>query len=462
MIKEKIMSKITNILIVNGSPKGNNSITLQTSKYLELLFPKLNFDYLNVGAQIRAFEKDVNLAKEKLESTDLIVFSYPVYTFIAPYQLHRFIELLKESQINVRGKYATQISTSKHFYDWTAHRYIEDNAHDLGLKYVKGLSADMDDLTTKKGQKDAVDFFNHLLYQIENDIFERCTFNYEKPNKVSVTLCKDAQTKDNGDIVVLTNCEDDDEQLKDMITLFIQKSPRKTRVINLREFPFKGGCLGCFNCASSGKCIYKDNFDEFLRNDIQSAESIVFAFTIKDHSMGASFKLYDDRQFCNGHRTVTMGMPMGYLVSGNLSKEENLRIIMESRANVGGNYLAGVASDEFNPNQEIENLAKNIEYALNNNYVPPQNFLGVGGMKIFRDLIWQMQGFMKADHKFYKAHGQYDFPQKKRGRMIAMYLVGALMSNKKIMAKAGDAVNKGMLMPYQKVLDKTKKELEDK
>ena len=455
------MTKVKNVLVVNGSPKGNNSITLQTSKYLELLFPNVNFEVLNVGAKIKSLEKDMSEALDKLQATDLILFSYPVYTFIAPYQLHRFIELVKESGVDLAGKYATQISTSKHFYDWTAHRYVEDNAHDLGLKYVKGLSQDMDDLTTKKGQKEAVDFFNHLLYQVENDIYERNTIVCEKANKVPVILPKETQTKSNGDIVVLTNCEDDDEQLKDMITLFIEKSPRKTRVINIREYPFKGGCLGCFRCASSGKCVYKDNFDEFLRNEIQTAESIVFAFTIKDHSMGASFKLYDDRQFCNGHRTVTMGMPMGYIVSGNLSKEENLRVIIEGRANVGGNYLAGVATDEFDPNLDIENLAKNIEYALVNGYVPPQNFLGVGGMKIFRDLIWQMQGMMKADHKFYKAHGQYDFPQKKRGRMLLMYLVGALMSNKKLMAKAGNMVNEGMLMPYTKVLNETKKKLEN-
>ena len=455
------MTKVKNVLVVNGSPKGNNSITLQTSKYLELLFPNVTFEVLNVGAKIKSLEKDMSEALDKLQATDLILFSYPVYTFIAPYQLHRFIELVKESGVDLAGKYATQISTSKHFYDWTAHRYVEDNAHDLGLKYVKGLSQDMDDLTTKKGQKEAVDFFNHLLYQVENDIYERNTIVCEKANKVPVILPEETQTKSNGDIVVLTNCEDDDEQLKDMITLFIEKSPRKTRVINIREYPFKGGCLGCFRCASSGKCVYKDNFDEFLRNEIQTAESIVFAFTIKDHSMGASFKLYDDRQFCNGHRTVTMGMPMGYIVSGNLSKEENLRVIIEGRANVGGNYLAGVATDEFDPNLDIENLAKNIEYALVNGYVPPQNFLGVGGMKIFRDLIWQMQGMMKADHKFYKAHGQYDFPQKKRGRMLLMYLVGALMSNKKLMAKAGNMVNEGMLMPYTKVLNETKKKLEN-
>lgn len=32
----------------------------------------------------------------------------------------------------------------------TAHRYIQDNCADLGLRYIRGLSADMDDLTTKK------------------------------------------------------------------------------------------------------------------------------------------------------------------------------------------------------------------------------------------------------------------------------------------------------------------------
>lgn len=455
------MNEVKNVLIVNGSPKGSNSITLQTSKYLELLFLEITFEVINVGAQIKALEKNIAPAIEKMQSTDLIIFSYPVYTFIAPYQLHRFLELVKESGANLKGKFASQISTSKHFYDWTAHRYVEDLSHDLGLKYVKGLSADMDDLTTKKGQKEAVDFFNHLLFQVENDIYERDTICRKDANRVPVVLSSDTQTSDNGDIVVLTNCEENDEQLKDMITLFAQKSPRKTRVINIREYPFKGGCLGCFRCASSGKCVYKDNFDEFLRGEIQTAESIVFAFTIKDHSMGASFKLYDDRQFCNGHRTVTMGMPMGYIVSGNLSQEENLRVIIEARANVGGNYLAGIATDEFDPNTEIENLAKNIDYALKNTYVPPQNFLGIGGMKIFRDLIWQMQGMMRADHKFYKAHGQYDFPQKRRGRMLAMYLVGAMMSNKKLMAKAGDMVNKGMLMPYTKVLDETKKKLEE-
>ena len=174
--------------------------------------------------------------------------------------------------------------------------------------------------------------------------------------------------------------------------------------------------------------------------------------------MGASFKQYDDRQFCNGHRTVTMGMPMGYLISGEYSSEFNLRTIVEARAQVGSNFLAGVATDEIDPDKEIDKMAASLEYALNNSYVPPQNFYGVGGMKIFRDLIWLMQGMMRADHKFYKKHGQYDFPQKKRGTMLKMYAVGALISSPKIKAKMGNKMNEGMLMPYNKVLEKVKKQ----
>lgn len=68
-----------NILVINGSPKGKNSITLHTC------------------------------------------------LFLVPSQLHRFLELLKASDIDLSGKAATQVTTSKHFYDVTAHRFIEDN-----------------------------------------------------------------------------------------------------------------------------------------------------------------------------------------------------------------------------------------------------------------------------------------------------------------------------------------------
>lgn len=127
--------------IINGSPKGKYSITLQTTRYLERIFPGHEFIVLNAGQKIKALEKDFTEAREVLEKADVLIFSYPVYTFLAPSQLHRFIELVKEQKLDIRGKFATQISTSKHFYDITAHKYIEENALDLGLRYIRGTSS---------------------------------------------------------------------------------------------------------------------------------------------------------------------------------------------------------------------------------------------------------------------------------------------------------------------------------
>ena len=445
------------ILVINGSPKGEASVTLQTLRYLQIKFPAHDFRVLHAGQKIKALEKDFSEAHAALEACELILFSYPVYTFIAPYQLHRFLELVKASGICLQGKFATQLSTSKHFYDVTAHRYIQDCCADLELKYIRGLSADMDDLTTEQGRREAEDFLRFAVYSVEHDIYETASAcRYQPANKpVQVPACEDEKS---GDVVIITDCRPEDTQLAAMIARFRAVFPRKTRLFNLWDFPFRGGCLGCFNCAISGKCIYKDGFDDCLRQEVQTAEAMVYAFTVKDHSMGARFKLYDDRQFCNGHRTVTMGMPVGYLVSGDYSREFNLQMIIEGRAQVGHNYLAGVATDEQDPNSSIDTMAQKLQYALENRYVPPQNFYGIGGMKIFRDLIWLMQGMMRADHKFYKAHGQYDFPQKQRGKMLAMYLVGALMANPKLKAKAGSAMTDGMLMPYRKVLDQAKAE----
>lgn len=168
--------------------------------------------------------------------------------------------------------------------------------------------------------------------------------------------------------------------------------------------------------------------------------------------MDSVFKMYDDRQFCNGHRPVTMGKPVGYLISGNYSLESNLQMIIEARSEVGGNFLAGVACDEINPDTEIDRLAERLDYAISHKYIQPSNFYGVGGMKIFRDLIWLMQGMMKADHRFYKEHELYDFPQKKKRTVLKMYLVGTLISSPKLKAKLGSKINEGMIAPYKKVL----------
>ena len=437
-----------NICVINGSPRGKYSTTLQTVLYLEKRFPRHRFEVVNVGTRISTLEKEMGEALAALSHAELILFSYPVYTFLAPSQLHRFIAALKKADIDLSGKYATQITTSKHFYDVTAHRYVEDNCFDLSLRVIRGLSADMEDLLSEKGRAQAEAFFEYALWCVQNGVYEPAPVRERLALPEYTRALPETPKRDGFDTVIVADLRADDARLKAMIDDFTASFPYKTRLVNIAEYPFQGGCLGCFHCAGDGKCVYKDGFDTFLRDQIQTADAIVYAFSIRDHSMGPTFKIYDDRQFCNGHRTVTEGMPFMYIVSGDYRSEDNLRTVIEARCEVGGNFLCGVGFD----GDTLAAAGKRLAYALNTGYVQPRNFYGVGGMKIFRDLIWMMRGLMKADHQFYKAHGVYDFPQKQRLKMVKMCFLGALVRSPKVKAKMGNKLNEGMTAPYEKVL----------
>ena len=436
------------ICVVNGSPRAKYSVTLHTSLYLEKRFPEHSFTFVDVPRKLNASAQDIQKPAAAMQEADLVIFSYPVYTFIAPSQLHYFIRGLKESGLDFTGKFVTQITTSKHFYDVTAHRYVEDNCHDMGMKVIHGLSADMEDLPTEKGQKEAEAFLRYAVTCVEQDIHEPApTFRpgMTADYRASMAEREKGQGKE---IALVADLSSTDASLQAMIDDFTKAAPYPVKLVNIADYPFQGGCLGCFHCAGDGECIYKDGFDAFLRESIQSAAATVYAFTICDHSMGPRFKMFDDRQFCNGHRTVTEGKPVAYLIHGDYANEANLQTILEARAEVGHNFYAGAAVDA----STMETMLRRLKYAMDNGYVQPRNFYGVGGMKIFRDLIWVMRGLMKADHQFYKKHGVYDFPQKQRPKMMVMCLLGAMVRNPKIKAKMGNKFNEGMVAPYQKVL----------
>lgn len=62
-------------------------------------------------------------------------------------------------------------------------------------------------------------------------------------------------------IALVTDCESSDYRLQRMTDRFAKVFPGQVEIINLKNFPFAGGCLGCFHCASDGVCVYKDGFD---------------------------------------------------------------------------------------------------------------------------------------------------------------------------------------------------------
>jgi preprotein translocase subunit Sss1 len=128
------------------------------------------------------------------------------------------MELLKESGISLEGKFVSQLTTSKHFYDVTAHRYIQDNCQDLKMKYIRGLSADMDDLLSEKGRKEALQFFRYVCWCMKQDAYEPFPPAPSAPKHIAVSVPEETETEKHGDVVIVTDCEEHDEQLKNMIS----------------------------------------------------------------------------------------------------------------------------------------------------------------------------------------------------------------------------------------------------
>ncbi len=60
----------------------------------------------------------------------------------------------------------------------------------------------------------------------------------------------------------------------------------------------------------------------------------------------------------------------------------------------------------------------------------------------------------KEDHRFYKKHGFYDFPQKKIGTRLKIQFLGGLVTNPHFKAKMGNKMNEGMIAPYKKVIER--------
>ncbi len=443
------------ILVLNGSPKGKNSVTLQTPLYLEKRNPKHHFTVLPVAQRINAYKKDFQPVKDAIEKADLLIFVYPVYTFLVPYQLVVFLEQMQENSVDLTGKFVTQISTSKHFFDTTAHKYLEENLRDLQGSYSPGLSADMEDLLVKKGQDQADCWFDKLIFDCEI-----CHVLPPHPKKIPTerpvfqTTGQEVAKKSGKKVVVVSNAAEDDLHLKHMIAEFVAQCPHPVEVRNVREFPFKGGCIGCMQCTVTGDCFYPDGFQQYLREDILTADAMVYAFRISQHYTHSSMKCFDDRQFCNGHRSVSHGTPVGYIIAGDYKEESNLQVLVEGRSEVGLVYLCGVATDEDDTGKALKNLALSLDYALIHPMTKPNNFYGVGGTKIFRDMVYIMQGMMQADHKYYKKHGVYDFPQKQRGKIFQMKLIGGLLALPNAQEKMKGKLPGYVRMPYDKVIEK--------
>ena len=88
-------------------------------------------------------------------------------------------------------------------------------------------------------------------------------------------------------------------------------------------------------------------------------------------------------------------------------------------------------------------------------YIRPRTFLGIAGMRVFRDEVWGgLRIVFRADHKAYKRLGVYDFPQRKIGHQILVRLGWLITGLPGIRRRFPEMIKQQMVRPYRRVLEK--------
>jgi len=455
-------------VILNGSPRETKSVTYQYLRYIEINFPENEYIVYHIGRKIKKIEKDQEYFDSILKdiaAADGVIWIYPVYLLLIPSQLKRFIELVFERKklSYFQGKNATSISTSANFYDHLAHNYVHAISEDFGMRYYRGYSAEMMDLLKKKERKRLLNFTKQFIIQCENKletakVYSPLTFEYPiyKPLNVKVQ----PKTKKHK-ITVLTDALESDISLNNMIETFVKLMPCEVSVVNVNKINIKGGCLGCLNCVAENICFYPDEHMEIFNKYTVEADAVVYAYKTQDRYLTSRMKIFQDRSFFNGHRPVFKGQQQAFFVSGPLRQLPILREAIEAIPEIGRANLVGVVTDEYNDSKQISMLIQNIIDGMlwgieHNKYTRPKTFLGVGGHKVFRDLIYTYQIIFPQDYSYYKKEKLFDWPKIFFGGFgfILKPLMRSSYFRKRFFAQAG----KYQIRMYEKIIKKEEDE----
>lgn len=452
------------ILILNGSPKGPESVTMQYINLWQKKSPDHNFSILPVAQKISKYEKGEGIDElvHSLRKADGVVWAFPLYYCLVCSQYKRFIELLFERGLteHFRGKYGASLSTSIHFYDHTAHNYMRAVSEDMGMNFYSSFSADMDDILKEREREMFLTWGADFLEAIRRKAptskwfapVRQGEYRYQ-PGEVEPTV--DPKGKK---IVILVDADEEGSNVAKMVERFAGNFTTAVEKMRLQDVPMKGGCLGCMECAFDNECVYRDGYRDFFETYVRASDVIVFAGRIKDRYLSARFKMFLDRSFFNGHTPAYWGKQVAYIISGPFSQNANLQEIIQGQTEISGANLAGVVTDEAENGGEIDalldDLARRIVKYAEAGYCRPQTFLGVGGHKIFRDEIFSRLRFpFQADYKFYEAHGLFDFPQHDTRYLEFGEKMTALIQDPEVRKQVRKMLKSEMLRSYKKVVE---------
>ncbi len=455
------------IVVLNGSPKGDQSVTMQSVRYLAKLHPQHDWRILNVAHRVAVLEREEAqwaAVIDEVRSADAVVWGFPVYYLLVASQYKRFIELCFErgAAEAFAGKHTVSLSTSIHFFDHLAHAYVRGVAEDLGLRYVGGFSADMDDLL-KPAERERLQFFaaDFLTAVAENRPALRATaplpattFTYQ-PGEPAAPVVAGGRR-----VIIVTDQRSGDDTLTAMVARLAARFGGAAEVISLHELDIRAGCQGCCKCAFDNECTFEgvDGYIDFYRQRLQPADIIVLAGSVVDRNLSSKWRQFFDRSFFLNHAPSLMGKQFGVVLAGPVRHLPALREGLEAWVHLQRSNLLDFVTDEAADctalDRLLDSFAERLVQAAERGYLKPPTFLGVAAHKLFRDELWgRMRWIFQADHRAYRRLGLYDFPQRDWRTRLRNAVIIPLTRIPTIRAEFRQRTRDEMVKAHQQVVD---------
>jgi multimeric flavodoxin WrbA len=455
------------IVVLHGSPKGATSVTNQYAEYVKKVSPNHSFRFLSIGHEVKAVEAQEVLLRpiiDAVAAADAIIWTFPVFYMLVPGQMKRFLDHVssRDAASAFSGKYATSISTSVHFFDHLAHDFMHAVSEDLGMHYVDGFSAEMNDLFNRFERANLARFAKSFLDIAENKRPVPKRYPPLKPytNAYSPDDCpKPAKPTGFGRIALITDAGPDDDSLNNMIRVYTAATNNLVDRIDVKNIGEGHGCLECYRCANEGHCFCNDEVEEIYRKRVFPADAILFAPKIVGRFFSGHWKEFIDRSFFNGHRGFPGIKQTGYLISGPLRQLPDLRQWCQVLPEIGMNTsLCHFATDEDPTDAvtaNVREMARLIDAAIDDRARKPMTFRGVGGHMVLRDLVLRQRFVFRADYQYYRRNRLFDYPNRELGRNVATGLANMAMAIPSVRRMFERNMRRRMVEPYRKVVEET-------
>jgi multimeric flavodoxin WrbA len=392
------------ITVICASPNEEKSITYHHMLFLEKNITDHTFEYLflNEKGQISREENIFDI----LVFSDLIIFSYPVHTMLVPYRMMLFMKTLlndPRSKLLI-GKNACQYSTSNHFFDNTALKYMKQCFETLKMNTLPGYMAKSEDLLNKDSRKNIVSYFKQMLYRHEVKNFE--TKIYSEKNEILYPFEYEphlTEHKEKSFVTLVYNGESYSQNLKNMILAFDNLMPNQIQLIDLSNITLQKNSMRARLRNIAFSTEEKDDYLSTYEEKLSQSKVIIYASDVEDHWFNEKFKIFEDRGFSRTGRQDNFQQAIAFIFVGSLKNERALQEYIEIKSQTCFDAYLGFINNE-NPNVllSIESMIQRVSNYLENPYKSSKGFYYFSSSKLFNERnkdIWMKHIFMR--YKFF-------------------------------------------------------------